>query len=130
MNDFFGALAPFIDLVGVKGERRDHGSSLVTLRARPEIGNTVGAAHGGAIATLLDVALATAANSLHPDKGMMTVSMTLNFLRPGRGLLQARAKVRQEGRTLVFCDGEVVDEAGKLVATAMGTFTARRRTGG
>lgn len=126
MNKFFGVLVPFLDLVGVKGERCDRGNSLVTLQVRPEIGNTVGDAHGGAIATLLDAAMASAAHSLHPEQGVVTVSMTLNYLRAGRGLLRARGKVRQAGRSLLFCEAEVEDEAGKLIATATGTFTVRR----
>ena len=128
MNELF-ARGPFLDLVDVRNERRDRGSSFVTLQARPEISNTVGDVHGGAIATLLDVAMAGAAQTMRPEEGVVTVSMSLNFLRPGRGLLQALGKVRRAGRSVMFCDGEVVDEGGKLVATGMATFNVRRRAG-
>jgi len=129
MNRFFGVVVPFLELVGVRGERWSAGNSTVTLQSRHEVSNHFGGVHGGAVATLLDVAMASAARSQHPENGVVTVSMTVNFLRSGEGLLTAAGKVRQSGRSLVFCEAEVHDEAGHLVATASGTFKIRRQGG-
>lgn len=127
MNKFFGVVVPFLELLGVRGERSQAGATEVTLEVRPELMNHFHGVHGGVVATLLDVAMASAARSLHPQAiGAVTVSMTLNYLRSaGAGPLVAHGKVRQSGRSLVFCDGELRDEAGHVVATAMGTFKLR-----
>ena len=99
----------------------------VTLEPRPDLSNHFGSVHGGALATMLDVAMASAARSLHPEEGVVTVSMAMNFLRAGEGRLTATGRVRQSGRSLVYCESEIQDEAGHLVATAIGTFKIRRK---
>jgi uncharacterized protein (TIGR00369 family) len=126
-NKFFGVVVPFLNLLGVRGERFDAGQTTVVLEPRPDLTNHFGSVHGGALATLLDVAMASAARSLHPEDGAVTVNMTMNFLREGSGRLSAAGRVRQSGRSLVFCEAEVLDEAGHLVATASGTFKVRRK---
>ena len=94
---------------------------------RPDLGNHFEALHGGVIATLLDVAMATAGRSLYPEGGVVTVSMTTNFLSsPKEGRVVARGKVQKAGRSLVYCEGEVLDAKGTLVATGIGTFMVRR----
>lgn len=118
---FFGVVVPFLNLLGVRGERFEPGSTALVLEARPELNNHYGQMHGGAIATMLDVAMASAGRSLHPQ-GVVTVAMTMQFLRPGSGTLSAQGRVRQSGRSLVFCEAEVLDEQGRTVATGTGTF--------
>ena len=131
MTPFFGVVVPFLNFLGVRGERFDAGSTTVALDPRPELTNHFEQMHGGAIATLLDVAMASAARSLHPDaEGAVTVSLTLNFMRAGKGPLKAEGRVRQSGRSLVFCEADVVDSEGSVVATGVGTFKVRRRAGG
>ncbi len=126
-DKFFGVVVPFLKLLGLRGERFDAGQTTVVLETRPELTNHFGSLHGGALATLVDVAMASAARSLHPEEGVVTVSMTVNYLRSGSGLLSASGRVRQAGHSLVFCDSEVHDETGHLVATASGTFKVRRQ---
>lgn len=118
---FFGVVVPFLNLLGVRGERFEPGSTALALEARPELCNHYGQMHGGAIATMLDVAMASAARSLHPQ-GVVTVALTMQFLRPGTGALSAQGRVRQSGRSLVFCEADVLDEQGRTVATGTGTF--------
>ena len=62
--------------------------------ARPELENVIGAVHGGVLATLLDVAMASAAVSMF-DFDMTAVTLDLNssFLDPGRGRLTADGEV-------------------------------------
>jgi uncharacterized protein (TIGR00369 family) len=125
VGKFFGVVVPFLNLLGVRGERFEPGSTALVLPARPELDNHFGQMHGGAIATLLDVAMASAARSLHPQ-GVVTVALTMQFLRPGSGTLSANGRVRQSGRSLVFCDAEVLDEQGRVVASGTGTFKVTR----
>lgn len=126
MSSFFGVVVPFLNLVGIQGDRWGRGESRVTLSSRPDITNHFGSVHGGAVATLLDVAMAAAARSMHPDSGVVTVSMTLNYLRPATGELVATGRVQRGGRSLVFCEGDITDAQGEVVATAIGAFKVAR----
>jgi uncharacterized protein (TIGR00369 family) len=80
--------------------------------------------HGGAIATLADEALASAAFTL-ADEGETTTTADLkvDYYRPCKpGRLIARATVSHRSRRLAFCqasveqDGEVVAEARAVMA--------------
>ena len=80
--------------------------------------------HGGAIATLVDIAGAAASASGAPPemKGGATSSLTLSYLAPADGVdVVAEAKVIQRGRSQTVSDVEVRDPAGKLVAKALVT---------
>lgn len=126
MAQFFGVTVPFINRVGIRGDSFGEGRSHLSLPLHPDNSNHFGNVHGGAVATLLDVAMASAARSLHPETGVVTVGMTLSYLRGATGDLQATGRVRQAGRSLVFCEGEVTDASGQVVATASGTFKVNR----
>lgn len=83
-----------------------------------------GKVHGGAVAGLVDSAIAVAVNSvLGPEKGASTVEMKINFLRPASsGILRARGEVLSQGKLLIMGEGRAWDEEGKLVAVAIATF--------
>jgi uncharacterized protein (TIGR00369 family) len=87
------------------------------------IGDTV---HGGAIASLVDVA-ATAACWSNPsvDAGARgtTIGFSINYLNAGRGQdLVADAAVIQRGRAISVCDVHVRGADGSLVARATVTY--------
>ena len=86
---------------------------------------TVGSVvHGGAIATLVDIAGAAAsASGAGPDtRGGATSSLTLSYLAPADGAdLAAEARVIQRGRSGTVSDIEVRDPGGRLVAKALVT---------
>ncbi len=118
---------PFVDHLGF--EVVDVGAGRCTLGAsvRPELTNRWGVAHGGMLMTLLDVAMARAARSpLQPDgppqRSVVTVEMKTSFMRPGSGELRAHGRRLHQTATMAFCDAEVRDAAGQLVAHATGTF--------
>jgi len=76
--------------------------------------------HGGAIATLADVALASVAFT-QAEEGQTTVTADLkvDFLRPATpGRLIARAAVRHRTRRLAFCEVTVEEDGGPIVAEA------------
>jgi uncharacterized protein (TIGR00369 family) len=60
-NAFAGV--PFTRLLGVRREFSEAGRARLVVDARPELQNVIGAMHGGIVATLLDVAMASAAVS-------------------------------------------------------------------
>lgn len=76
--------------------------------------------HGGALAALADMAVASAAMSLAaPDQTIATVDLRVEYLRsatPGR--LIAEAEVRQRTNRLCFAQASVRQEDGTLVVEA------------
>jgi uncharacterized protein (TIGR00369 family) len=126
-NLFFGIHVPFLSFLDMQAVHLGNGQSEIAIEMREELANHFHSLHGGVIATLLDVAMATAGRSLNPDLGVATVSMTTNFLSsPKEGRIVARGRIQKAGRNMVFCEGEVVDATGTLVATGIGTFLVRR----
>ena len=76
--------------------------------------------HGGAIATLADEALASAAYTLaDEDETTTTADLKVDYYRPAKpGRLIARASVRHRTRRLAFCEASVEQESGEVVAEA------------
>ncbi|OAI94829.1 MULTISPECIES: PaaI family thioesterase [Pseudomonas] len=116
---------PFLDHLDVLVEVHPETPTLVVDLQRHHL-NGGGQAHGGLMMTLLDMAMAAATRPLCKEPGFyVTVEMKSNFLRPGGGTggrLRARGTLRHASRTLAFCDGELLDHDGRLIATASGTF--------
>jgi len=82
--------------------------------------------HGGALASLIDVAATAAAWSaaeITDSPRGATVSMTVDYLRVARGKrLTANARVTRRGSSLCFCDVDVHDPDGELVAKGLVTY--------
>jgi uncharacterized protein (TIGR00369 family) len=122
-----GRKLPFANLLGIRLVSKGGGKARLALDVRPELMNSWDAVHGGATMTLLDIALAVALRSLDAaEKGAITVELKVNFIGPGLGTLVADGRCVHVGKTVAFCEGEVHDSSGKLVATASGTFMLRR----
>jgi len=125
----YGTPLPFIDLLGVERVESPEGRALLALNIKPAFRNSWNAAHGGVIMTLLDSAMSLAAR-LHlrgVPGGMLTIEMNAKFISPGMGdRLIAEGRVIG-GRATLFCESEVRDEAGNLVAKAMGTLKQVRK---
>lgn len=116
---------PFLDQLKVMVERRDEGAVMVVELERDHMNGGM-QAHGGLIMTLLDMAMASAAR--HGDdlnRSSVTVEMKCNFIRPGGvvgAALRASGRLRHGTRSLAFCEGDLHDRDGQLIATASGTF--------
>ena len=76
--------------------------------------------HGGALATLADEALASAAYTLAAEgETTTTADLKVDFYKPGRpGRLIARGKVHHRTRRLAFCQATVEQDTGEVVAEA------------
>ena len=126
----YGTPLPFIDHLGIERVQNSEGRALLALEIKPEHRNSWQAAHGGVIMTMLDIAMSLAAR-LHIHSapgGLLTVEMNAKFISPGMGYrLTAEGKVIGGGRSTLFCEAEVRDEAGKLVAKGMGTLKPVRK---
>lgn len=81
-------------------------------------------AHGGVLFTMLDSALGRAIlESLPAGRGCATVELKINYFRPVQsGRITARGRKLELTRSLAYAEGEVLNEDGKVLARASGTF--------
>jgi uncharacterized protein (TIGR00369 family) len=113
----------FNQLLDLRREFAENGVARLVLEARPELTNNFLNLHGGVIMTMLDGAMSSAALSRSGfQKAVVTIEMSTAFLKPGRGRLVAHGKAIGGGRSVCFCESQLEDESGELVARAMGTF--------
>lgn len=119
--------SPYAKLLGIDVLAFKDGHSLVEMAANPALANRHGGVHGGAIAGLLDTAMAMAArSSFPPGSATATIMMSITFLATGEGKLVARGRVVRTGRTIAAVEATVEDEKGTLVAQAISSFRAIR----
>jgi uncharacterized protein (TIGR00369 family) len=123
---------PFINDMGVEYVSAGDGQASVALNLDARHLNSWQVAHGGVLMTLLDVVMAVAGRSLDPNAGGgVTVEMKTSFVQPGRAgsRLIATGTAFHRSTTMAFCEGEVRDQEGRLIAKSMGTFKyLKRRT--
>lgn len=76
--------------------------------------------------TFLDVIMATAARSIDPDMGVVTIEMKTTFMRPAKvpegEKLVGKGHLQHRTRSMAFTEGHVYDADGQLCAVATGTF--------
>ncbi len=118
------ATRPYYALLGIRAEPCEQpGHSRLVLDSRAELENSRGEIHGGVVASLLDAAMGVAVrSSCEAGQGAATVSLTVNYLQPGRGGLVAEGSVVRTGRTLASAEANVVDASGRLVAHGLATM--------
>ena len=117
------ALVPFTRLLGARREFSEGGRARLVLDPRPELENMLGAVHGGVLATLLDVAMASAAVSrIDFTMTAVTLAMHTSFVHPGRGQLTADGEVLGIDDGVAACLARIVDDAGRLIAHGQGSF--------
>jgi uncharacterized protein (TIGR00369 family) len=120
--------SPLIKFMGMRVTTIEPEKQSVTIAMplRPELerGPGTGQWHGGAIASLVDVA-GDFALVLSLGAAVPTINFRIDYLRPALNntALAARAWVRRAGRTVGVVDIDVEDEAGKLVAVGRGCYS-------
>ena len=126
----FGAEIPFVTQLGFALEAFEGGESAIGYTPLPEHLNSFAVTHGGAIMTLLDVTMATAARSVQKDMGVVTIEMKASFMQPAPGdgsRLTAKGRLMHRTATLAFTEATLFDVQGKACAYATGTFKYVRR---
>jgi uncharacterized protein (TIGR00369 family) len=115
---------PFAKLIGIELDQVNEGVATLGLGVRNDLMQNNGVVHGGAIASLIDTAAAFAILSVLPSgERVTTVDLTISYLRPlTTGRARATARVVRAGRRLITVSGEVLDDGGKPVATALTTY--------
>ena len=122
MQESFGAYIPFVEHLGFEMVYFDDGHSEIRYSPEPEHMNSFNVTHGGAIMTLLDVSMATAARSIDKALGVVTIEMKTSFMQPARGNLTAKGRLIHRSKSMAFTESTLFDEAGNACAHATGTF--------
>jgi uncharacterized protein (TIGR00369 family) len=112
------------ELLGVEVERSSEDSAVATLLADERHLNPGGTVHGGAIATLVDVAMGVAVFAGgDDDERPVTIEIKLNYLEAAdAGPLRATATVRRRGSRFTVLEAEVTQQH-QVIAFATGSFT-------
>jgi uncharacterized protein (TIGR00369 family) len=121
--------SPFIKFMGIRVESMDTAQDRIVVRMpmRPEFERRAGTGqfHGGAIASLIDLA-GDYAVVMKVGAGVPTVNFRTDFLRPAMNTdLIATAQVRRAGRTIAVVDIDVHDEEKRLIAVGRGTYVPK-----
>ena len=126
MSISFGVHIPFVVELGFTLEKFENGHSEMHFSPRPEHQNSFDITHGGAVMTLLDVVMATAARSVAPEMGVVTIEMKTSFMQAaktkGNENLVAKGLLLHRTKTMAFTEVKVYDASGQLCAHATGTF--------
>ena len=126
----FGVEIPFVHHLGFELVLFEGGASQIDYTPLPEHLNSFHVTHGGALMTLQDVVMATAARSVQPDMGVVTIEMKTSFMRPAPGdgsKLTARGRLIHRTATMAFTEGTVYDGQGRICSHATGTFKYVKR---
>ena len=118
---------PYLQHLKIQTDALGEGSARLSMPIEAHLTNSLGTAHGGVIMSLLDVALCTAARTLHPESvGVITIDLSTSFIGGASGKrLLADARVLKDGRSMSFVEAEAKNEDGSLVAKAIATVRVR-----
>lgn len=113
----------YFKTLGCKLVRLGDGVAEVTLALEPHLRNRGNVMHGGALFSLVDIAMGLACSSSHGfDKQSVTVECKINYVRGvADGEVTCIGTVLHAGRRTLVVEAEVRQDD-KLVAKAQGTF--------
>lgn len=118
---------PMARLIGFRCVTAEPGEIVMRLDYDPSLENTMGMAHGGVAATMLDTAMGCAAHTMLPvGSGIVTLDLTITYLRPITAKhtpVVAAGRVINLGRRTIYVGGEVRGSDDTLVAHAVGNFS-------
>ncbi|NBA97225.1 PaaI family thioesterase [Pseudomonas sp. R5(2019)] len=113
----------FSQLLGCRLQRLDEGVAEVAMDLAPELRNRGGKLHGGALFSLVDIAMGLACSSSHGfDQQSVTIECKINYLRAvSEGEVLCIANVVHAGRRTLVVEASVL-QGDKLISKAQGTF--------
>jgi uncharacterized protein (TIGR00369 family) len=116
---------PFSKLIGMKLVDLRPDEAAISIDMRDDLRQPSGVLHGGVTATLIDTAMAFAVRTrLAIDEATATIDLTVHYLSPHiTGVFTCTAKVVRAGKRIFTVSAEVHNEEGKLIATAISTYT-------
>ena len=118
------AQAEFTRALGIEILGMVDGESVLEVELGPIHMSRANRAHGGLLFTLLDTALGRAVLAdLPAGRGCATVELKINYFRPVQsGRVRAVGRLLELTKSLGYAEGEVMNDAGKVLARASGTF--------
>ena len=110
--------------LGIELDSIESGAARLTLEVKRQHLQLAGVMHGGAIATLIDTAVAFAiVGASHLGARFTTIEMKVNYLSPIReGRIVASARLIRDGRRIVVAECDVIDSRGRLAAKGLLTY--------
>jgi acyl-CoA thioesterase len=118
------SIGPLAEQLHITNEGAQDGCAVYKLAVTPGLLNPHGVLHGGAVYVMVDYSMGGATMSVLPAGDICaTIEVKISYLASVRGgTLTARTEIIKRGRRVVFLESKVTDDAGKLVATATGSF--------
>ena len=114
--EFFGKDRFATETAGIVIEEVSDGFSRVSMTVTDRHRAAHGGVMGGALFTLADFAFAVACNT--PESITVTISSSINFLSGAKtDELTAVCRRVKNGRRVCFCETQITDSSGTLVAT-------------
>ena len=109
--------------IGMRLGSFQHGEAVVELDADASHANPMGTVQGGILAAIADAAMGWAyMTTLAEGESYTTLELKMNFLRPVRGgRLEARARVRNAGRTIGLIECDVLADGDRVACYAVST---------
>jgi uncharacterized protein (TIGR00369 family) len=119
--------SPFVLHLGMRLESIEADRARLVLPYRGELATIGDVVHGGALSALVDTAAMAASWSAHEVEGGQlrgtTVGLSVDFVAAAQGQeVSADARVIRRGKSLCFCDVDVTDASGGLVAKGIVTY--------
>ena len=118
--------SPFVVHLGIRLVEIEPDRARLAMPYRDELATVGEVVHGGALSALVDTSAMAASWSAHDPSGPLrgtTVGLSVDFLAAAQGQdVTAEARVLRRGRNLCFCEVDVTDTAGQLVAKGIVTY--------
>jgi uncharacterized protein (TIGR00369 family) len=122
-KSYFGLTIPYLDFLQLEPVLCNNDQAVTRIKIRDELKNSRGHIHGGAIMSILDFTLSAAGRASDPlGIGMATIDMHTTCLEPAITDLTVQARCIRRGSSIAFCEGEVLDTAGNVIAKATAAF--------
>jgi uncharacterized protein (TIGR00369 family) len=126
-NTYFGLHIPYLDFLQLEPVLCQDDRAVTRIKIRDELRNSRGHIHGGAIMSILDFTLSAAGRASDPlGIGMATIDMHTTCLEPAVTDLTVQARCIRRGSSIAFCEGEVLDTTGNVIAKATAAFKVLR----
>lgn len=119
----------FPRFLGFELDSIEPGRARMSVPVRTELMQLQGVMHGGAIASLIDTAVAFAIiGTSEPGDRFTTVELKVNYLLPIReGRATADARLIRNGRRIIVAECDVHDSTGQLAAKGLLTYIRQNR---
>ena len=119
--------SPFVLHLGMRLQSIEPDRVRLAMPYRDELATIGEVVHGGALCALVDTAAMAASWSAHDVEGGLlrgtTVGLSVDFVAAAQGAeVSADARVIRRGKSLCFCDVDVTDAGGRLVAKGIVTY--------